>query len=298
MPLGDDREARTHFELHRAIQNVIERTKDFPTIHFARSEPEYAVRGTGFADLVVFDQDKFPWITIETKATTKAGDPYNPKVISQALGYASSLGSSYFATCDGRTFVLFDNKERGVPFWERKRFPPYDLAGRSLETFAETLLRDIIRIETGESKWSTVDEAFVWRLKFLHERFVPYLERSLRRQVKADAGFKSKFEKWLLEKGAQPGAEADRKTSVEAAYILINRILFYKVLEAQYSEVLPRLRKFSNPSELSEALAGIFKRVTDEIDYEAVYEHGVYSEIPLPPELAEIVNEFLDEAAC
>jgi type I restriction enzyme M protein len=297
MPLGDDREALTHFELHRAIQNVIERTKEFPTIHFAKSEPEYGIRGAGFADLVVFDQDRFPWLTIETKATTKAGDPFNPKVINQALGYASALGSSYFATCDGRTFVLFDNKERGVPFWERKRFPPYDLAGRSLDSFAETLLRDIIRLEDGESKWSTLDEAFVWRLKFLHDRFVPYLSRSLHRHVESDPGFKSRFESWLEEKGAEPGAESDHKTAVEAAYILINRILFYKVLEAQYADVLPKLSRFANPSELSGALEGIFKRVTDEIDYEAVYEHGLYSEIPLPSQLAEIVNEFLDEAA-
>lgn len=297
MPLGEDREAKTHFELHRAIQNVIERIKEFPTIHFAMSEPEYPIPGDGFADLVVFDRDKFPWLTIETKATTRAGDPYNPKVINQALSYASSLGSSYFATCDGQTFVLFDNKERGVPFWERKRLPPYDLAGRGLETFVETLLRDIIRMEAGESKWSGIDQSFVWRLKFLHERFVPYIERALRRHVKADAEFRTRFEKWLEEKGVEPGKEADRKTAVEAAYILINRILFYKVLEAQYGDTLPKLRRFADPSELSEALANIFKRVTDEIDYEAVYEHGLYSEIPLPPELAEIVNEFLEEAA-
>ena len=296
MPLGDLREARTHFELHRAIQNVIERVKEFPRIHFSRSEPEYGILGNGFADLVVFDRDNFPWITIETKATTKAGDPYRPSVIKQSLDYASALGANYFATCDGKTFVMFDNKERGVPFWQRKRLPPYDLSGRSLESFAETLLRDIIRLEDGEAKWTGIDGAFVFRLKFLHDRFVPYLERAIHRHARGDPSFRGRLEKWLEEQGTEPSDATTHKIAIESAYLLINRILFYKVLEAQYPN-LPRLRKLSNPGDLHASLARIFERVTEDIDYEAVYEPSLYSEVPLPPELAEIVNEFLDEAS-
>src|SRR2546425_2631187 len=158
MPLGEDREAVIHFNLHRAISNVISRTPRFDGIHFERTEAEMAVPGAGRADLVLFDREDVPWLTIETKAATKTGDPFSEKVIAQALRYAAALGSYYFATCDGRTFVLFDNKEKGVPFWERKRLPPYDISGKDLEAFSERLLRDIAQLERGVRRWSALDE--------------------------------------------------------------------------------------------------------------------------------------------
>jgi type I restriction enzyme M protein len=297
LPTIDAREAKTHFELHRAIQNVIQRGESPPGIGFARSEPEYPIPGDGFADLVVYDRDSFPWLVIETKATTKAGDPYNPKVINQALGYASSLGAHYFATCDGQSFVLFDNKERGVPFWERKRLPPYDIAGKNLEAFVTALFADLNLLEEGARKWSGIDSAFVDRLKFLHQRFVPYLQRSLKQRALDDTQFKVSLEKWLKERGHEYDEVSQRKTAVEAAYLLINRILFYKVLEPQYPEILEKLTRLPDSAQVGRALAKLFARVTDKIDYEAVYEPSIFGEIPIPPALAEIVNDFLEEAS-
>jgi len=293
MRLGPKREAVIHFNLHRAISNVISRSRRFGEIEFGRTEPEYPVPGIGKADLVLFDIKGTPWLTIETKAATKAGDPFSDKVIAQATGYAAALGSYYFGTCDGRTFVLFDNKERGVPFWERKRLPPYDITSKDLEAFAQTLLRDISQLEAGTRRWSALDEAFVVRLKYLHQRLVPYVLRSLNGKMKEDK-FRRDYERWVKKQGFEPETTTFQKTAAEAAYLLINKVLFYKVLEPYYN--LPKLKRITETTDVSHALQKMFRKVLD-IDYEAVFEPSMYDLIPLPKELAEVMNDFLEEAA-
>ncbi len=293
MPLGEKREARIHFSLHRAIQNVIEQNPQVNGVQFARTEPEYPVRGVGEADLVLFDRRGVPWLTIETKAATTAGDPFSHKVIAQAIGYASALGSYYFGTCDGRTFVLFDNTESGVPFWERKRIPPFNILGKDLEVFANSLLKAMVQLNEGTRKWSALDEAFVARLKFLHQRFVPYVLKSLRQTVNQDESFSREYRRWLEEQGFEVEEQSFRKTALEASYILINKILFYKVLETHYD--IPKLKSAHQSAGVTETLSRKFRKILD-IDYEAVFEPSIYDKIPLPEGMAEIVNDFLEEA--
>jgi len=295
------REAQIHFGLHRALTNIIEK-KRIDHIEFSKTEPEYPIKGIGRADLVLFNKDEKPWLVIETKSSLKANDPYDPKVIDQALRYASWLGAYYFATCDGNNFVLFDNKERGVTFWERKRIPPYDLRKeRTLEEFAEKLLQDIVHLELGIKKWSPPDEAFISRLKVLHERLVPPILESIMSIIKADKKFAEKYGEWLEKQGFRITKETNHKTAVEAAYILINKILFYKVPETKYKD-LPKLSKISLlfekdiTNEFRKRLEECFTKAL-KIDYQAVFQHGIYDDIPLPKKLIQRLNEFLDEAA-
>lgn len=200
-----------------------------------KTEPEYPIKGIGRGDLVVFDKSGKPWLVIETKSSLKTNDPLNPKVIDQAMRYANWLGTYYFATCDGRAFVLFDNKEKGVSFWERKRVPLYDLTKEiSLEAFAEKLLFDIVNLEQGIKKWSPPDEAFVARLKLLHERLVPLFARSIKEGMKKDLKFRKEYKEWLDRQGYKINNETNEKVSIEAIYLLLNKILFYKVLETKY----------------------------------------------------------------
>ena len=294
MTLGEKREAKIHFGLHNAMKNVIQRVPRFDGVQFARTEPEYPVPGVGRADLVLFDHRGTPWLTIETKAAIKAGDPFSYKVIGQAIKYASALGSYYFATCDGRTLVLFDNREEGVPFWERKRVPPFDLSGKDLETVAESLLDTIVKLEEGTLKWSALDDAFVVRLKYLHNRLVPNVLKSLKAKIRESRDFRGRYEDWLKVQGFELEEDSNERTAIEAAYLLINKVLFYKVLETIYD--LPKLRQVEKESEVVRALSSCFNTVK-RIDYEAIYEQSIFDEISFAKESTEIVNDFLEEAA-
>ena len=295
------REAQIHFDLHRAFMNVIESKQPFDHIEFSRAEPEYPIRGIGRADLVVLDKDNRVWLVIETKNSLKANDPYDPKVIDQAMRYANWLGAYYFATCDGHNFVLFDNREKGATFWERKRIPPYDLRKMNLQEFVERLLQDIVHLERGTKKWSPPDEAFVERLRVLHQRMVPQIHESLLTKIDNDKEFTKRYEEWLEKQGFRLNKNINQKIAIEAAYILINKILFYKVLETKYGD-LPRLKKVGLL--LEPTIASAFRKRLEEcfekalrIDYQAVFQQGIYDEIELPQKLVQRLNEFLDEAS-
>ena len=296
------REAQIHFDLHRALTNIIEKKKQFDHIEFSRTEPEYPIKGIGRADLVLSDKMGTKWLVIETKSSLKANDPYEPKVIDQALRYASWLGAYYFATCDGKTFVLFDNKEKGVEFWERKRIPPYDLTKeKSLEDFAAKLLQDIVNLELGTKKWSALDETFVHRLKVLHERLVPLIFESIDRTARTDKKFRASYEEWLDKQGLRINEKTNCKTAIEVAYILINKILFYKILETKYKD-LPKLQKVNllvsgdSTNEFKEKLEHCFKAAL-RIDYQGVFKASIYDEVPLPQSVVERLNGFLNEAS-
>jgi type I restriction-modification system DNA methylase subunit len=304
VPLLPDiiREAQIHFALHRALMNIIKKKRQFDHVEFKKTEPEYPIKGIGRADLVLSDKVGTKWLVIETKSSLKANDPYEPKVIDQALRYASWLGAYYFATCDGKTFVLFDNKEKGVEFWERKRIPPYDLTKeKSLEDFAEKLLQDIVNLEFGIKKWSALDEAFVHRLKVLHERLVPLIFESIDQTAKADKKFRVSYEEWLDKQGLKIDEKINHKIAIEVAYMLINKILFYKILETKYKD-LPKLQKINlliskdSINEFREKLEHCFKEAL-KIDYQGVFKPSIYDEIPLPQSAVERLNGFLNEAS-
>ncbi|MEM2842210.1 MAG: N-6 DNA methylase [Thermoproteota archaeon] len=296
------REAQIHFALHRALMNVIDKKRQFDHIKFEKTEPEYPIKGIGRADLVLIDKSGIKWLVIETKSPLKTNDPYDPKVIDQALRYASWLGAYYFATCDGKTFVLFDNKEKGIEFWERKRIPPYDLTKeKNLEDFAEKLLQDIVNLELGVKKWSALDEAFVQRLKVLHERLVPLIFESVNQAVKTDKKFSTRYEEWLDKQGLEINEKINKKIAIEVAYMLINKILFYKILETKYKD-LPKLQKINlliskdSITKFRKQLEDCFKQAL-KIDYQAVFQPSIYDEIPLPQSVVERLNEFLNEAS-
>jgi len=296
------REAQIHFNLHRAFMNTIERKRQFDHIEFIKTEPEYPIKGIGRADLVLIDKSEIKWLVIETKSSLKTNDPYDPKVIDQALRYANWLGAYYFATCDGKTFVLFDNKEKGVEFWERKRIPPYDLTKeKSLEEFAEKLLQDIVNLELGIKKWSALDEAFVQRLKVLHERLVPLIFDSIDQTIKDDEKFRVNYKEWLDKQGLKIDEKINHKTAIEVAYILINKILFYKILETKYKD-LPKLQKIdlliSKDSiiRFRKQLEHCFKQAL-KIDYQGIFQPSIYDEMPFPQSVVERLNEFLNEAS-
>jgi methylase of polypeptide subunit release factors len=296
------REAQIHFALHNAFTNVIEREKSIEGVFFDKPEPEYPIKGVGRADLVLFDKSKNPWLVIETKSTLEANDPYSPKVIDQAMGYANWIGAYYFATCGGKTFVLFDNKEKGISFWERKRTPPLDLRRiRNLDDVAERVLHHIVDLDHGKLPWCGIDEAFVYRLRDLHGKLVNPFTEAIVKARKTSGGFRSQYDRWVKEQGLEPTVETNSRIGTQAAYLLINKILFYKVLETKYSQ-LPRLEGFEglldrmSVSTFREELEGRFRSVL-EIDYQSVFHSTIYDQIPLPTGAIRKLNEFLSEAA-
>jgi|GEM_PF-658212 len=285
-------EADIHFEFYRHLANAVSDEPQRNGLMFGDVKPEYGQDIDGFADIVLFDANGSPAVVIEAKAPNDSTrsrheiDPYAPKVIRQAFRYAGDIGAPYFATFNGDRLVVFDAYDEGVPLLQRST-KSYEIS--SLSKFADTFLDEIARIRAGDAQWDADDDAFVERIKSLHETISPRLETALEEHLDGDEQFRAQFETWTTSQGIeyQEEDESERQSVREefadqAAYLLVNKVLFYKILENSptYSaEVEPMA---VSPFRVKEDLEEYFNHIVEEIDFEAIFEHDeIYSEIPL-----------------
>lgn len=142
---------------------------------------------------------------------------------------------------------------------------------------------------------AALDEVFVFRLKALHSILAPLMYDSLKNRLATDKPFKQKYEEWVRKQGWTLDEERHKNIADQAAYILINKILFYKALERK--KKLPPLTKAENVTELLEKLRECFDAAL-RIDYRAVFQRDpIYDEIPLTPEVAQRLNILIDEVS-
>ncbi len=297
-------EAGVHHELYRHLANAVEKEPNRGGRTYNRIEPEYGQDIRGFADLVLFDDEDNPILVIEAKrpdgeSASQDVDPYAQPVIQQAFDYAAEMGAPYFATYNGDRFVLFRTFEEGRQLLQRST-KTYRVS--SVEKFAESILDQIAQLEEGQEKWDSLDEAFIERIRSLHELLTPKLEAALTEQIEIDEAFYESFTEWAATQGIDyPEADEEEQLEIrerfaeQAAYLLVNKILFYKILEqsSAYSEDIRPLAVSIH--RVRQDLQDHFQEVVDQIDFEAIFEHdNVYSEIALD-RVGERIRDFILE---
>jgi type I restriction enzyme M protein len=297
------RESKVEEELYRVLKNVIEKKKyTIEGVRFVDVEPQKKV-DSGRADLAVIIHPSKVLLVIECKKKVGAQvpgalrqfDPMSSIVIDQALNYAVRLGADVFATTNGNVVALFDMPEKGQSF----RIDTNRLLIKET-TITEDAVLELLtlaaRIHAGlKVTKTTLDWAFIVRLRSFIEYLASQLEPPTIEKVKKDTSFRDKFQHFTeLVGGGTPEGYAR-----EAAYILMNKIIFYKILERSYS-ALPRLNPIecSNSEEYAKALRKIFgEPVLVTKDFEPVFSTGIYDEVPLPDDsdLRDEINSFIAE---
>lgn len=292
------REAQIHFEFYRHIQNLLDKDFSYRGIRFKKAEPEYSKGLNGFADIVIFDNLDRPWIVIEAKKRVSGRhirniDPFSPLVVRQAHRYASQLGSPYFATYNGAILVLFRTEERFVPLLQRKT-KSYWI--KDIEKFASQILHEVIDLELGNIGWDPREDAFLSRLEEFHRRLFKYFIQEIQDKLVQDKNFETAFKNWVKTQGWEIESKTLINFSRQAAYLLMNKLIFYQVLrnESAYSEDIPPLT--FNVKDLSKKLRENFNQIIDNIDFEAVFEHDpIFDELPLKTTLTSELSEFIHE---
>jgi len=297
--MEDSSEARIHFELYRHLQNAIDVDGEFDGTTFSRALPEYRVNG-GLADIVVLDERERPFLVIEAKRPSGPGlrrdlDPYSPRVIRQAFRYAAELGADYFATYNGTHLVLFETYEAGTHLLDR-RSRSYEVTDPG--AFAPDFLREVALVHADRISWDPHHEAFVKRLKTYHSRLAREFEPQLDDRL-GEEGFRGDFEEWVAEQGwkkdysSRPESVRRRFLS-QGAYLLMNKLLFYKLLEDSDAYQVPEIdmEALADP----DARRSVFARVVESVDFEAVYQHDpIFDALSLSAVAREETEEFLEE---
>jgi len=291
-------ERRIQIDLYYFLRGAITKGFRYEDVEFVDvkfEEPSI----DGRPDLVVFARERgkeIPILVIETKRKVPyvepKFDPFSKDVIAQAERYATWLGAPYFATCDGYTLVLFETFKVGVPLPQR-RMKDYKVMYD--EKFAQMLLEEVGKFRVGVGKWLPLDDVFVQRLRSFHRFITPLIKQALIEKLREDMKFKEEYVSWLKSQLFEYSDEMNEKIAEQMAYLLMNKVAFYKTLETQMPS-LPELKRIEavDGKEFSEILRKYFDKVLD-VNYEAIFQRTKLDEIYLPSRLMQALNDFIEE---
>jgi type I restriction-modification system DNA methylase subunit len=298
------REALVEEELYHLIRVVLDKHgSKLNGVEFGKIQPQHSVDG-GVADLVLPFADGKHFFVVECKRkitkpsgiqTIRDFDVFGSNVLNQALNYAVRLGTLCFATTNGSRLALFRTPKAGEPF----RIDTHRLLVQDPFKLEEKNVEELLNFL---SKWHTgapvrlveIDWFFISRLR----SFVDFLSKSLKPVIKKLASDKvtsKKFEDFSRKVGRVTTEQLTRET----AYLLMNKIIFYKILERHYED-LPKLKPISAPDGeyFIKFLKGYFEKAMQVTgDFEPIFITEFYDDIPLPDVdyVLDEVNSFIDE---
>jgi type I restriction-modification system DNA methylase subunit len=235
------------------------------------------IKDVGWADVTVSLGGR-EVLVIEAKFRKKSGsverdiEPRDPEVIRQALGYAANGGFPYYATCNTGRLVLFQLRPGYTPY--ESEIASFDYSTN--EDWPTSVLRYVLGLETISLK--APDDSLVDTLKEAYADIWPEFLKALRKRLREDSAFARKYEEWLKDQGLKNDAESLQRISKETAYLQINKLVFYKVIRISYPH-LPEL-KVADDEDIEKALRDFYLAIMD-IDYKAVYQKDIISEIPI-----------------
>lgn len=295
------KESYIEAELYRIFKNAIEATPEFFGVTFTDIKDRMKV-SSGEADIVIFGKvvgEPFT-IVIETKKRGKKYDqrldPYSITVIGQALGYAAALQSRLIATTNGDIFVIFDVNKQGT-ILQRRVGKSYKVEMN--QNFALSVFRNISLYLTGRLETVELGDAFIERLRYFHALISPFVYDSLEEELLTNRAFENTFSKWLKEQGFSLTNAVKHNVAEQAAYLIMNRIIFYKTLESYQKnlKLLPLVAQPDeefNPRTLQDRIGDCFNYIVSSIDYEAVFTKShIFDEIPYSGPLLSYLNDFI-----
>jgi type I restriction-modification system DNA methylase subunit len=286
----------------------------FNGITITAIKEQYEIDGRR-ADLAVLKDDGRPILLIETKKKYERGGyraeklfiPTSEHVVGQVVAYAALLKKSdvyvpWVATANDKQLALFvvSEKIEGLVNWKainERRYDEvivkfYDFRDKHLlfirrhNNFSEEFFKELLDTITGiyvkeygleekrqEPHWSLIEE---------FRDFVDLLAQHVQGAIAPDGKFREDIKKAVEEHtrrtGYSPPPEALAR---EMAYVLMNKIIFYKVLERYYKlpELKPAYREglVNTCSSYLKGLTGLFEEaIKASKDFAAIFRTGIY----------------------
>jgi len=304
MALTSPREALVEEELYHFIRVVLDKYgSKMDGVEFGKVQPQHPVNG-GIADLVLPFADGKHFLVIECKRkisrpsgmqALRDFDIFGSNVLNQALNYAMRLGAYAFATCNGARLALFRTPKQGEPFridtYRLLVIDPFRLHEKGVEDVLSFLAKWHVGVPI---KPIEIDWFFISRLR----SFVDFLSNSFKpvmKKLASDKGTSQKF----AEFSKKVGGVTTEQLARQASYLLMNKIIFYKILERHYDD-LPKLKPISAPDGdyFIKNLKGYFEKAIQVTgDFEPLFITDFYDDIPLPDVdyVMDEVNSFIQE---
>ena len=266
------------------------------------------------------DSEKFA-VIIEAKQPY--WDVFNAELKDGARAKANQLKSPFFATTNFKTLVLWNTERANNPSIpeEEQIVQKYHLS--EIEDLNEIehprykndilkglkiFLEDLKEAYTGKKTFpkQPLDEFLVYRLHEKIRVLARYYEEIIYNRYHKDPKFAETLREWFIKQSWQFLGDRDdfKKAAHQAAYLLVNKILFYDLLRAKRPHQLDPL---SIPDDLTKGsmvqkfLQAYFNEVVEGIDYETIYTTDFIDQLAFPDnenvvteikELVSVLNRY------
>jgi type I restriction-modification system DNA methylase subunit len=236
-------------------------------------------------------------------------DPFNEgELVEPARTKATRRHAPYFATSNFRELIWF-NTERAnrLEPLEKQIVQRYTLSSlidpdtieesgikTAIRRGLERFLIDLVEVSTGEKAEPkhAIDEILVYRVQNTIKVLAIYYKRIIEDKVQNDSKFSKNLQTWFIEQGWSFSFQEEdyAKAARQTAYLLVNKILFYSVIQPiRRLDPLEIPRSLKSGELLQSTLQGFFKLVL-KIDYETIYSTDFIDQVAFP-ENRDVVEE-------
>jgi len=238
-------------------------------------------------------------------------DPFDEEELKEpARKKATQRGAKYFATSNFQHFIWFAtekvNSLRPLEEQIQEKYPLSKIENldlieeprykNSIISELERFLTDLYEVHSGKraKPKQAIDELLIYRLQDKIKRLSRYYTTIIDNRCHKDNTFAKELSQWFMSQGWsfvwQP--QDFDKAARQTAYLLLNKILFYNVLQAKRSYHLDPLeipQSLTKGAVLQSTLQGYFNQILN-IDYETIYTTDFIDIIAFPDE-EEVVKE-------
>lgn len=289
------------------VNNLI-KEKDIP---FGRAEQETSGTDRKQPDIILFERPKSQKVLCLIELKPPYFNPLNEEeLLELARKKATQRCSPYFCTSNFKELIWFNTKKvNDLKPLQDQIMQKYHLSTiedldyiqrpnikyciiKSLEKF----LIDLYEVHTKKKRIPKIpiDELLIYLVQQKIKALAVHYEDIIQEKTTSDPDFSKKLQKWFIDQNWSFAFQDQdfKKAARQAAYLLVNKILFYNVLRTKRPQDLDPLeipKSLTKGSLLQATLQNYFEEIL-KIDYETIYTTDFIDEIAFPDK-SDVVEE-------
>jgi len=264
-------------------------------------------------DILIFNGSKKPVCIIEVKPPS--WDPATVNLVKEAFFKADRIKAPYFATWNINKLIFFNtaefDKTRSLREGIIQIYDVVDVAELKdieepehkikIRSFLEAFLEELVLIYEGKkvAPKIPIDEYFISHLRLTVEALTNSYRGTIAEEAEKNRGLKREIAKWFNEQvWSFSGTKEDyTKIARQAAYLLINKVLFYTALQEKFDlDPLEIPRNLRKGDVLEQILKAYFGQIL-KIDYETIFTTEFIDELAFPKDekAVEAIRDLITE---
>lgn len=265
-------------------------------------------------DIVIYESRRSQKVLLVMEAKPPYFDPFNEKELKNpSWEKANHRQAKYFATTNFKTLLWYKTEAVNAQKWGEELLGTYQLSElenlNELEDarFSSTIkaeladfLVNLFEVSSGKPEPRiAIDDHLISLLYSKIKTLSSYYSQIIHDLFHKNASFANQVRKWFADQGWDFFLKKETFDQIahQTAYLLINKILFYLLLQVKRPDKLDPLEipeSLSKGAMLQHTLQGYFAEVL-KIDYETVYTTDFIDSIAFP-DSKEIVKEIKELA--